>query len=40
VAFLSNPREEKFLKTKVFQNKAASLIVDGILDYLEENGGK
>lgn len=40
VAFLSNPREEKFLKTNVFQNKAASLIVDGILDYLEENGGK
>jgi N-acetylmuramoyl-L-alanine amidase len=40
VAFLSNPREEKLLETKDFQNKAASLIVDGILDYLEENGGK
>lgn len=39
VAFLSNPKEERLLKTKSFQNKAASLIVDGILDYLEENGG-
>lgn len=40
VAFLSNPREERLLKNKEFQNKAASLIVDGILDYLEENGGE
>lgn len=40
VAFLSNPREEKLLKKKTFQHKAAALIVDGVLDYLEENGGK
>jgi N-acetylmuramoyl-L-alanine amidase len=40
VAFLSNFREERLLKTKGFQNKVASLIVDGILDYLEENGGR
>ncbi|MFP4371736.1 MAG: N-acetylmuramoyl-L-alanine amidase [Halanaerobium sp.] len=39
VAFLSNEKEEKLLKTKDFQHQAASLIVDGILDYLEENGG-
>lgn len=40
VAFLSNNREEKMLKTKAFQQQAAALIADGILDYLEENGGK
>lgn len=39
VAFLSNVQEEKKLKNKRFQKRAASLIVDGILDYLEENGG-
>lgn len=39
VAFLSNEKEEKLLKTKDFQHQAAALIVDGILDYLEENGG-
>ncbi|WP_243727793.1 N-acetylmuramoyl-L-alanine amidase family protein [Halanaerobium saccharolyticum] len=40
VAFLSNPLEEKLLKSQDFQHKAAALIVDGILDYLEESGGK
>ncbi|MEC9489527.1 MAG: N-acetylmuramoyl-L-alanine amidase, partial [Halanaerobiales bacterium] len=40
VAFLSNLREEKLLKSQDFQHKAAALIVDGILDYLEESGGK
>ena len=40
VAFLSNRKEEKLLKTKDFQHKAATLIVEGILDYLEENGGR
>ena len=39
VAFLSNNQEEKMLKRKDFQKRAASLITDGILDYLEENGG-
>jgi len=40
VAFLSNLHEEKLLKTKDFQQQAAALIADGILDYLEANGGK
>jgi N-acetylmuramoyl-L-alanine amidase len=40
VAFLSNLREEKLLKSQDFQHKAAALIVDGILDYLEESGDK
>lgn len=40
VAFLSNPKEEKLLRTKSFHNKTAAMIVEGILDYLEENGGK
>ena len=40
VAFLSNQREERLLNTKDFQYKAAALIVDGVLDYLEENGGR
>lgn len=40
VAFLSNPREEKLLGSSKFQQKAASLIVDGILDYLEEKEGR
>ncbi|MFP4198840.1 MAG: N-acetylmuramoyl-L-alanine amidase [Halanaerobium sp.] len=39
VAFLSNPEEEKMLDSEDFQNQSASLIVEGILDYLEENGG-
>jgi N-acetylmuramoyl-L-alanine amidase len=40
VAFLSNYKEEKMLKSREFQQQSAALIVDGILDYLEENGGK
>jgi N-acetylmuramoyl-L-alanine amidase len=40
VAFLSNLKEERMLKTKNFQQQAASLITEGILDYLEENGGE
>ena len=40
VAFLSNHREEKMLKSREFQQQAAALIADGILDYLEENGGQ
>lgn len=40
VAFLSNEYEEKLLRSREFQHKAAALIVDGILDYLEENGGR
>jgi N-acetylmuramoyl-L-alanine amidase len=40
VAFVSNPGEEKMLQSSKFQKKAASLITEGILDYLEENGGK
>ncbi len=40
VAFLSNHREEKMLRSKDFQHQAAALIADGILDYLEENGGQ
>jgi N-acetylmuramoyl-L-alanine amidase len=40
VAFLSNLKEEKMLQTRDFQKQAASLITEGILDYLEENGGR
>lgn len=40
VAFLSNHREEKMLRAADFQQQAAVLIADGILDYLEENGGQ
>ncbi|RAK08969.1 N-acetylmuramoyl-L-alanine amidase [Halanaerobium saccharolyticum] len=40
VAFLSNAVEENMLRTKSFQDRAAALIADGILDYLEENGGE
>lgn len=39
VAFLSNYKEERLLSQKEFQHKAAALIAEGILDYLEENGG-
>ncbi|MGM0549093.1 MAG: N-acetylmuramoyl-L-alanine amidase [Bacillota bacterium] len=39
VAFLSNYHEARLLKNKDFQQKAATLIVEGILDYLAENGG-
>jgi N-acetylmuramoyl-L-alanine amidase len=39
-AFLSNPKEEKLLSSPDFHTKAASLIADGIIDYLRENGGR
>jgi len=39
-AFLSNPDEEKLLRSSDFQEKAAALIADGIIDYLRENGGR
>lgn len=39
-AFLSNPEEEKLLKSSEFRSKAAALIADGIIDYLRENGGR
>ncbi len=39
-AFLSNPREEKLLRSPEFHSKAAALIADGIIDYLRENGGR
>ncbi len=40
VGFLSNEKEEILLNDKKFQHNAAALIVEGILDYLEENGGR
>ncbi|ADQ14318.1 N-acetylmuramoyl-L-alanine amidase [Halanaerobium hydrogeniformans] len=40
LGFLSNPEEEALLKTDEFRNKAANLIVDGVLDYIRENGGR
>ncbi|MCC3144027.1 N-acetylmuramoyl-L-alanine amidase family protein [Halanaerobium sp. Z-7514] len=40
VGFLSNPEEEERLRTDEFRNKSAHLIVDGILDYIRENGGR
>ena len=40
VAFLSNADEERMLRSKYFQRQTAELITDGILDYLEENGGQ
>ncbi len=35
LCFISNPKEEAFLKGKWFPNKAAKLIVDGIVDYFK-----
>ena len=35
LCFLSNPKEEAFLKGKWFPNKASKLIVDGIVDYFK-----
>ncbi|RQD72500.1 MAG: AMIN domain-containing protein [Halanaerobium sp. MSAO_Bac5] len=40
LGFLSNSEEEALLKTDEFRNKSAHLIVDGILDYIRENGGR
>ncbi|MGO3346399.1 MAG: N-acetylmuramoyl-L-alanine amidase [Marinomonas sp.] len=36
-AFISNPREEKKLRTKAFQNKIADVLHDGIKGYCLEN---
>ena len=35
LCFISNPKEEAFLKGKWFPNKASKLIVDGIVDYFK-----
>ena len=38
-AFLSNPKEEKLLRSNWFQNKMAKVIADGIEDYFAAAGG-
>ena len=40
VGFLSNREEEALLRTDEFRDKAANLIVEGVLDYIRENGGR
>ncbi len=39
IAFISNPKEEKLLKSNWFQNKMATSIVKGLEDYFEQASG-
>ena len=39
MAFISNEKEEKLLRSNWFQGKLAKTIADGIEDYFEETGG-
>jgi len=37
LAFISNPSEERLLKTKRYQNKLANAILKGVVDYFKNN---
>ena len=39
IAFISNPKEEKLLKSAWFQNKAVACIVQGLENYFKEAAG-
>jgi N-acetylmuramoyl-L-alanine amidase len=36
-AFISNPREEKRLRTKAYQEKIAQALMKGVKDYFKDN---